>query len=562
MPKLDQTTPTFADVIDAIVGMQDLARTRRRDLISALKTMARFIAREVEHVPANTEWLRQRLRQTHPRQLRVSEKHFQNVKSAVLSALRMTVSNNKRHAAFPEMAAAFQCLFEAVPDRMQSYKLSRLFRFCSTRGLSPEDVCDQTIADFEAALIEDTLHKDPGKVVREAALTWNKMRGVVANWPNQSLTPVRKRKSWTFPLEQFPASFVADVDLWCARLGHQDLFDADAPVKPCRPATIKHRRFQIRMMASAIVRSGVNVSAIQSLANLVDLDHFQLGITYMLDRQEGAVKEANFTLASAIKAIARYHVKVPEAHLNELRRLCSKMDKAADRYRKKNKDRLDQFEDDRNLALLLGLPARLAQLAQKPGPKPRSAALLMQSAAAIEILTFCPMRVGNLAHLDSEQHLRWINDKKGLRLIIDIPAPEVKNDKPLRYELAGPSASLVRDYIDRVRPDLCPEPSTALFPKMDGSYRNPGDLSHQIKRHCLQETGLTVNAHLFRSLASKIHNLVNAGDAVTISHVLGDKITTVMRAYAQFEQKSALDHFQQSVRIVRGRGDDDGNEAA
>ena len=84
-----------------------------------------------------------------------------------------------------------------------------------------------------------------------------------------------------------------------------------------------------------------------------------------------------------------------------------------------HKDRLDQFEDDRNLALLLGLPARLAQLAQKPGPKPRSAALLMQSAAAIEILTFCPMRIGNLAHLDIEQHLRWINDKKGLRLIIE-----------------------------------------------------------------------------------------------------------------------------------------------
>ncbi len=509
MPKLDRPNPTFADVIDAIERMDDLTRTRRRDLISALKTMARFIGRDVDHVPANTEWLRQRLRQTHPRQLRVSDKHFQNVKSAVLSALRMTVSNNKRHAAFPEMTAAFRALFEAVPDRMQSYKLSRLFRFCSAQGVLPEDVCDQTITNFEATLVADTLHKDPGNVVREAVLTWNKLRGVVAGWPNQSLTPVRKRKSWTFPLEQFPASFVADIDLWCARLGHQDLFDADAPVKPCRPATIKHRRFQIRMMASAIVRSGVRFSAIQSLADLVKLDHFQRGITFMLDRQEGAVKEANFTLASAIKAIARYHVKVPEAHLNELRRLCSKMDKAADRYRKKNKDRLDQFEDDRNLALLLGLPARLAQLAQKPGPKPRSAALLMQSAAAIEILTFCPMRIGNLAHLDIEQHLRWINDKKGLRLIIDIPAPEVKNDKPLRYELTGPSASLVHDYMNRVRPDLCPEPSTALFPKMDGRYRNPGDLSQQIKRHCLQETGLTVNAHLFRSLASKIHNVVN-----------------------------------------------------
>jgi hypothetical protein len=97
---------------------------------------------------------------------------------------------------------------------------------------------------------------------------------------------------------------------------------------------------------------------------------------------------------------------------------------------------------------------------------------------------------------------------------------------------------------------------------MDGTYRNTGDLSQQIKRHCFQETGLTVNPHLFRSLASKIHNLVCAGDAATISHVLGDKITTVMRAYTQFEQKSALDHYQSSVRTVRNDNDGGGSNAA
>jgi len=214
MPKPDQKHPTFADAIATIEHLQDLTPTRRRDLISALKTMARFIGREVDHVPANTEWLRQRLRQVHPRQLQVSDKHFQNVTSAVLSALRMTVSNNKRHAAFPDMSEAFQALFESIPDRMQSYKLSRLFRFCSSRAVSPEEVCDQTIADFKARLISETLHKEPDKVVRKAVLTWNKMQSIVPDWPDQPLAPVRKRKAWTIPLEQFPASLVSDVDLW------------------------------------------------------------------------------------------------------------------------------------------------------------------------------------------------------------------------------------------------------------------------------------------------------------------------------------------------------------
>ena len=556
------TAKTFADVIAALQNIEGLSKTRRRDLISALRSMARFIEKDTALIPANTEWLRQRLRQVHPRQLRVTEKHFQNVKSAVIAALKMTIGNNKRLAAFPKMTSEFNHLYRGIPDRMMGYKLSRFFRFCSERDLTPKTVTDDTVAEFETTLIEETLQKDPSKVAREAVLVWNRMRDAVPGWPTQELTRKRKREPWTIPLEQFPASFLADVDKWCDRLALKDLFDEDAPIRPCEPATIKHRRFQIRMMASAIVRSGVSISDVTSLAFVVELDNFKRGLQFMLDRQDGAVMEANFTLASGIKAIAKHHVKITDEHLKQLQRICSKLDQKADRYRKRNMERLAQFEDRRNIALLLGLPARLSRLSEKPGPKPRSAALLFQTAAAIEILILCPMRIRNLANLDTDRHLRWIKERRSLRLIIDIPADEVKNDKPLRYELNGAAAEFVRDYIDRTRPSLCPNPTTAVFPKMDGTYRNPGELSQQIKRHCFQETGLTVNAHLFRSLASKFHNLICAGDAATISHVLGDKINTVMRSYSQFEQKSALDHYQKSVRKVRNDNDDGGSNAA
>jgi integrase len=563
MVKIDIPNPTFADVIKAIEAMPGLKHRQRRDLISALRTMARFINRDPDQVPANTEWLRQRLRQLHHRQLRVSDKRFQNVKSAVLSALQMTVSNNKRHAAFPEISDEFKALYEAIPDRMMSYKLSRFFRYCSSQGLTPSDVNDGVVAAFEAKLVAETLHKDPSAVSKGVVLTWNKMIDQVPGWPNRSLTRAPKRVPWTIPLENFPTSFFEDVDRWCARLSHEDLFDDDAPVRPCRPVTVKHRRFQIRMMASGLVRSGMGISEITSLAVLVDIDNFKRGINFMLERQEGKVTEAIFTLASGIKAIARYHVKVDEAHLNDLRRLCSKLDRSADRYRKKNKDRLDQFDDLKNLAMLMALPEHLVSLAQKPTLKPRTPLLYLQSAVAIEILLFCPMRIGNLANLDLERHLRWIDDKVGLRVIIDIPGEQVKNGKPLRYELKGRPALLIRDYINGARKALTDVPTTALFPKLDGKSRNPGDLSQQIKRHCFQETGLIVNAHLFRSLATKIHNLNAKGDTATISYVLGDTIGTVMRAYAPFEQKNALDHYQSSVRKLRANDDeDDGSDAA
>lgn len=539
--------------MERIREMDELSKSRRRDIISALRSMAKFFGLRLEEVPANTNWLRHRLRQFHPKQAGISEKYLANTKSAVLAALKLTGSNNTHTAWQPTMNDAFQALYDDIPDRLQGYKLSRFFRWCSEQGLSPDQVTDTAVEAFEDAVIKSTLVNNPSKVARQTILTWNKTRDLIDSWPEVTLYRAPSRVPWTFPLEQFPKTFQREVDAWCDRLAMTDLFDDDAPVRASRPATIKHQRFQIRMMASAIVRQGVPIKKITTLADLVNLDNFRLGIEFLIDRRDGTVSEAMFTLATGIKSIARYYVKVEDAHLEYLKRLCSKLDRKADRYRKKNKDRLAQFENLSNLARLLNLPERLLEKAKMTGPKPRSSALLIQSAVAIETLLFCPMRIGNLASLDINQHLRWIKDGRERRLLIVIPGDQVKNETPLNYELSKRSAEIMRHYIDEVRPSLSKAPSTALFPKLDGSTRNPGELSHQIKRHIFAETGLTVNAHLFRSLASKIHNLVNAGDAATISHVLGDRIETVMKAYSQFEQKSALDTYQFSVNTVRGR---------
>jgi hypothetical protein len=554
-PHIKASAPaTFADVMERIQAVDELTKSRRRDLLSALRSMAKFFGMRPEDIPANTNWLRHRLRQFHPKQAGISEKYLANTKSAVLAALKLTGSNNTHTAWQPKMNDAFQALYDAIPDLLQGYKLSRFFRWCSGQGLSPDQVNDTEVEAFEDAVIKSTLVNNPSKVARQTILTWNKMRDLIDSWPKVTLYRAPSRVPWTFPLEQFPESFQREVDAWCNRLAMTDLFDDDAPVRANRPATIEHRRFQIRMMASAIVRQGAPISKITSLADLVGLDNFRLGIQFLIDRHDGTVTEATFTLATGIKSIARYYVKVDDVHLEHLKRLCSRLDQQADRYRKKNKDRLAQFDDRRNLARLLAMPDRLFEKAKVPGPKPRSSALLIQSAVAIETLLFCPMRIGNLARLDIDRHLRWVKDGRQHRLLIMIPGDQVKNSTPLSYELSGRSAEIMRIYIDEVRPTLSNTPSTAVFPKLDGSTKNPSDLSQQTQRHIFAETGLTVNAHLFRSLVSKIHNLVNAGDMATISHVLGDRIETVMKAYSQFEQKSALDTYQSSVNMVRGTG--------
>ena len=97
-------------------------------------------------MPANTEWLRQRLRQiASPPAAGQREAVSEREECGDVRAADDGHATISGLAAFPEMSGGCsEASYEAVPDRMQSYKLSRLFRFCSAQGVSPEDACDQT----------------------------------------------------------------------------------------------------------------------------------------------------------------------------------------------------------------------------------------------------------------------------------------------------------------------------------------------------------------------------------------------------------------------------------
>jgi site-specific recombinase XerD len=184
----------------------------------------------------------------------------------------------------------------------------------------------------------------------------------------------------------------------------------------------------------------------------------------------------------------------------------------------------------------------------------RRAALLVQAALAIETLLNAPMRVGNLASLNLERHLKPIKIKREHRTHIHIPAHEVKNNVALDYELGKDATVLLNYYLEKARPALLKERSDFLFPAMNGGSKRPSGLSKLIKTTILEHTGLTINAHLFRSIAGKIHSLAQPGDVATLSHVLNNSLGTAMKAYAQFERRSALEHYQNSLVAARRAG--------
>ncbi|WP_162797875.1 hypothetical protein [Sulfitobacter sp. JL08] len=555
-PFVSVKAPMLDSVIAQLSNMEDLSLTRRRDLKSALRSLARMLGRPPAEIPANINWLYIRVRKIVPARHDITKKRLANIKSDALKALELTGCSRKRADWLAPVSPGWSDLLGKIENKHDLWKLTQLAQFCSALSVEPHQIRDQHPHALLETLIAESFVNRPEHVVANAIKTWNRLKDQICDWPDVSLSPLpRKKEPWTFPIETFPNAFQSDVDAWLKRLGNPDLFDASGPSQALRPTTIAHRRFQIQEVASALVHSGKPMAEITSLALLVDMDNLKAALRWMMGRFDDKPTEAIKGVAVCLQAIAKHHVGVDAVHLDDIRGIVKRLGRDADGLREKNRQRLLQLEDSDNLARLLHLPTVLVTKAERLfATKPRKAALLVQAALAIEILLNAPMRVGNLASLNLERHLKPIRIKREHRTHIHIPSHEVKNNVALDYELGKDATVLLNYYLEKARPVLLVERSDFLFPAMNGGSKRPNGVSNLIKTTILEHTGLTINAHLFRSIAGKIHSLVQPGDVTTLSHVLNNSLRTAMKAYAQFERRSALEHYQNSLTAARRAG--------
>lgn len=548
-PFVGPETPTFADLIALIEKDEELIAQKRRDVLSALRTLARLIEKEPSEIPANARWLRRRLERLHPKQADISKKRFSNIKSDLAFAMRHAglIDMNASHLApfMPEWKALWGRI---TMDRMR-WNLSRFFHYCSAMQISPTAVNDRIVSDFHKALIEESLVKNPDQIHCSTVKLWNEAADTVPGWPETRLTiPASRRQPWTLPLETFPHSFQRDVEAWLSHLRGDDPFAEGAVPRPLRPATLKHRRFQIRMFASALVRRGHRIEEITSLAYIVDLERFKDGLRYKLERSDGRSTEAIYGLAMAIKAIAQHHVRVEEDHLEKLKRICQRIKVPKHGLTEKNRSRLRQFDDPRNVGELYNLPNKLVALAKDRRGRDRPAAVLVQQAVALELLIMCPIRIGNLAPLSLEKHLAWSRLGRQGKLQLSIPPEEVKNSEPLEFELPEESALLIKLYLEEYRPLLCENPGEWLFPGRAGGPKHAGGFGQQIKCTIRRHTGLEVNAHLLRHIGAKVYLDHNPGAYEVVRRVLGHRsMDTTTAFYTGFESKAAARHFDEVI---------------
>ena len=148
----------------------------------------------------------------------------------------------------------------------------------------------------------------------------------------------------------------------------------------------------------------------------------------------------------------------------------------------------------------------------------------MQLAVALIILTYAPLRIGNLAGLHVEHHLRWSGPNMTGMLVIDIDGSEVKNGQTLSFPLPADAADLIRLYLREYQPRLTGVPSPYLFPSdLPGRPKRSDTLGKQLSRLIHKSIGLEVNPHLYRHLVHIIVLNRYPGAYAMISRILGHK---------------------------------------
>ncbi len=542
---------TLGQVIERLEARTDLSDSRRRDLVSAVQTTARLLHRNPTEIDANVDALRGRLAAIHPVQAGISEKRLANVKSGLLAAIQITQTVYRVRIRKRPISPAWKAFLITIEVPWQRWSLSRLARFCSGRGIAPAAMSDEALEDFRKHLKSGQLAKDPDKVIKIVRQTWN---GIAARSMTElpALSKPSPRRFTTRPLSTYPASFQDDLQAWLRRQSRAAMFDEDAPRKPLRPTSLRNIQANIRQFTHALVEEGYAPEKLRSLADIVEFDAYRKGLQHLLNRNGGKRPAGLANMAGHLLAIAKYHVKADAPHLERLRQLKGRLVIDHDGLTEKNRRRLHQFENERNVERLIDLPYRLLKSARTAKHPSRRHALAVMYAVAIEILLSCPMRVGNLAILDIERHLRWYGSGHDEKLAIAIPGSEVKNGQSIEIDLPRESLGLVAAYLANWRQQLFDQPTNALFPMHDGRPRLPVHFSTDMCRVIYRETGIEMNGHLFRHLAGMLYLKAHPGEYETVRRLLGHrKLDTTTSFYAPLENRAAVQRYDEAVLSTR-----------
>lgn len=544
--------PMFSTVAESLVADKSLSQTRVRDLTSGLRGVAKALGRPLDDVPADPRWLQPRLSKIAPGALGLSSKSWSNLVSNARAAMAHFGIVARRQNRLEDLTADWRELWSAVllsGDATLKPALCRFVHFLNGLGVAPEYVADEHAALYRAALEQNEISRSPEVAFRAAVNGWNLATKRIPSWPKTLLPlPLRQMKIM-LPEEVFPETFIEELDRLLDALHQPDPFISLEPQREAlSSATVKEYRRRLLRFASDLVHAGVAPDRIQSLNVLVEPTMAELGLRQMLARNNRQTNRATAAMATLLRTMSGA-LGVPEASRQRIvfmaKRVALKQPKGLTR---KNRDRLRVFQEEANLRKLLRLPEKLQRLPIGRA-RPYGTALAREDAVAIGLLTYCPIRVKNLAQIHIEKNLHRPGDG---RVFLVFEADEVKNHQHVEFELPAELHRMIDRHLRSRAPLLCPPGTPWLFPRRDGNGPiDPNQLSSRLAKRIRKETGLVMNAHLFRHLAVMTFLEANPGAYEAARRLIGHSaVSQTLSMYSGLEVRAATDAF---ARIVAGK---------
>ncbi|MBT3400535.1 MAG: site-specific integrase [Rhodospirillaceae bacterium] len=547
---------TLQTVLEEVSADLDLPEQRRRNICSALRTLAKVIGKSLAYLPAHPGYYRSFFKGLHPEHCGLTLGRIRNIKSDILFAFRRVGCIGGRHTYMTPLSPAWQALWDEAEcaDGLRRY-VSRLMHYCSAQGIEPGDVDDAVSEQLREALVEESFVQDPIHTHKGIVRTWNKLADAVPSWPQSKLTVPWDKETYTIPLARLPKSFRDEVDALVEHWSGKDILDDTGPAKPLMPRTIKSRLYRLRQLVSALVLGGWRIEDIASLSQVVEVDAAKKVLRFYLNRAGGRTTSQVHSLAVLMKTLARHWVGVDDEHLSSLKDLCGRVDPRNKGMTDKNRDRLRQFDDPKNVALLLNFPRTRVDQILRSDRGLRGDAVTLQLALAVELLLMAPIRAENLVGIDIDRHIQRSRTGKTGVVHLVIPGAEVKNQQDLEFELPPETVELLDLYLRDFHPRLVSGSCSWLFPGKANKHKSRELFGDQVSKAVFKATGLRTNLHLFRHIAAKLYLDRNPGGYEVVRRLLGHcSMETTVRFYASMENAAAGRHFDDVILNLRQSG--------
>jgi integrase len=543
---------TLAEVI-VHVDASTLSASAKRDLRWAINTFCSSLGLAPIDVMADAQVIRAQIERLSPAMLGIEPGTFDNIKSALRRALRLSGNVARPRARNAPLAGPWAALYAELLDREAKANLGAFISFCSDQGFVPDNIGDPHLARFIEIMESSSINPKWMRIVKDAARAWNKAAETIPEWPKSRLAvPGGRPEPTCLAWEELPVPFREDAEAYLAYLADPPLDDDFAPAKPLRPRTLKARQFDLRHLASVLLRHGVPPDALNSVADLLKPDALDIILKYFEPEKDGSGKSRLFHIAIVLKVINRYLNKDESATKARLQKEIRRHGKKRRGMVRKNRETLAYFKDDQMAARLVTLPPRLFNaLAKVKGPTERESNLAL-AALYIELALMWPLRVGNMSAIHLERNIIRTGRGRSARVFLRFAAEEVKNDIALEAELPPPTVQLLNLFVENYRPLLIHEPSLYLFPARDGGSRSPSTLWSIVKKVTRRYVGVAVAPHQFRHIAADFYLRARPGQYEVVRRFLGHQsIDTTTGSYAGAETDAAIRLYDENILQLR-----------